>query len=230
MDYRESAQIEPEILENMVACLRKGDSSLITPIINGHMRMVMAIIAGSRKNRRLQADIEGAAYLALVESVNNCCPWTDKTGKHHPSRLHDNNITFYITANVKYMIKEEFSRDHIMCVPSRTIRYKLANGEIFEELRLPSRSEMGEDTHNDTNSPSSHIMPFLIPIAKQEFPSLEFTEALGKATETIMDQVIIKMRSEGCTYEEIGPRIGYHFTRIGQIVRTIEARFDNYYN
>lgn len=243
LPYQESHQIEPEILDGMVAKLREGDSDMIEPIIMGHLKMVMGIVADSRRSKRLQADIEGAAFLALVEAVNVCCPHTDKKGKFHPSRLIDNNVTFYITAIVKWAIKEEFSRDHVVCMPRRTICYKLANGEKFEDF-VPSCGTLisqdivrdddggngegvggGNDFQNSRQA-GGFVMPFFVPIAKPEFPDLAFTEILNRSIENEMERAIVKLRSEDCTYEEVGAKVGMHFTRVGQIVRKIEERFD----
>jgi hypothetical protein len=231
LDYQESQQIDSVILETMVERLREGDRSMIDPIIAGHYRLVTAIIAGSIRKRGKSADIEGAAFLALVEAVNDCCPhWEGK--EYLPSRLYDNNITFYITTTVKFAIKDEYGADHIVRVPARTIRAKIADGEKFEDLVPKPPIEIGGDYAEDfgiSNSLNGMIMPFYIPIARNDFPSIEFNEALAKCTRGPMEEAIINLRKEGFTYQEVGKKVGYSDSMIAVIMPQIEARFDKLY-
>ena len=221
--YQESQQIAPETLDRLVARLREGDRSVANQIIIGHLRMVMAILA-SHRSRAKASDVEGAAFLALVEAVNDACPYTDQYGEYHESVLYDNNITAYITTTVKYAIKDEYGRSHIVRVPPRTIRHKISEGEQFEDL-VPGQS-VSIDAAVEANS--NFVMPFFIPIARPEFPPLEFTEILSKSIENEIERAIIKYRSESYGYEEIGPKVGLGKTRVGQIMEKIEARFDQY--
>ncbi len=69
----------------------------------------------------------------------------------------------------------------------------------------------------------------MVPVAPRIVPSPEFTEALEKAAVTPMEQAIVKLRSEGYGYEEIGKKVGYAKTRVGEITNAIEARFDALY-
>lgn len=230
LDYRESKQIEPAILDEMVTKLREGDKSQIEPIILGHLRMVMAIVADNARGAKAQ-DIEGAAFLALVEAVNNSCPHTDKDGVFQDSRLYDNNITYYITTTVKYAIKDEYSNSHVLRMPARTIRHKIANGEEYKDL-VPGMMSIAEDKKDDGNGEEDTVvknglvLPFMIPIAPIQFPAIEFTDALNRCVENEMERAIVKLRSEGYTYEEVGKKVGFTAQRISQIMPGIEKRFD----
>lgn len=235
MEYQESKQIPELELDSMVTKLREGDRTMINPIIRGHYRLVMGILGTSVRSRQRQADIEGAAFLALVETVNDCCPHTDSKGQYHESRLYDNNITYYITDMVKYAIKEEYGNDHVMRMPPRTIRYKIAQGQKFEDIvpgdGLAIATDKGDSSESSEASiiEDGFVMPFFIPIARVEFPSLEFTDALTRCVENEMERAIVKLRSEGYTYEEVGKKVGLSTGRIGHLMPPIEARFDRLY-
>ena len=228
LEYRESQQIPPEILDGMVTRLREGDRSMIDPIIKGHYRLVTSLVSRNLRKKGKSADIEGAAFLCLVESVHACCPHTDEYGEYQESRLYDNNITAYITVNVNYAIKDEYGSDHILRVPPRTIRHKIAKGENFEDLIPDDPMEIAGD-YESNDAKLGMALPFLIPLAKPEFPSLEFNEALAKSVVGETEKAIVRLRTENYTYEEIGPKIGYSFNRVCQFMRDIESRFNRFY-
>lgn len=243
LDYQESKQIAPEILDDMVTRLREGDRSMINPIIKGHYRMVTAMLAESSRSRARAADIEGAAFLSLVEAVNDCCPHIDKKGVFQPSRLYDNNITYYITTTVKYAIKDEYGNNHVLRMSPRTIRDRIAKGEKFEDIVPGAGMDILDDMPDYDNGEGNDdsfvdrckgrrgdfVMPFIVLQAKPEFPCVEFTEAIKKCVENETERAIIRLRAEGYGYEDIGKKVGYSTGRVGQIVPLIEARFDRYY-
>ncbi len=223
-DYRESEPIDPALLESLVARLRTRDFSVCSEIIAGHLRMVMAIVGDKVRSKRKVDDVVGAALLALTQAVHDA-----------PDALYDNNITYYITTMVKYAIKDELGRDHTVRAPARTVRYRIAKGDKFEDIVPGECVEIGEDVpHADQGEEPvkkrGSFLPFHIPAAKPICESAEFKEAIAKAVTTPMEQAIVNLRAEGYNYEEIGIKVGLSTPRIGQIVPIIEERFSRIYD
>lgn len=225
--YRGSHQIDPGRLERLVIRLREGDKSVIATIIRGHLRLVASIVGKRARNPAKREDAFGAALLALVEAVNNA-----------GERLFDNNITPYITSCVRYAIKESLANDHTVRMPSRTVRYRIAQGEKFEEIVPGDTCEVNEGSGDHGSGTElneglstmrgkgSFTLPYVIPIAKPFEPSPEFKEAVARAATTPMETAIFKLKMEGWGYEDIGKKVGLSYQRIGQIVPLIVTRFE----
>lgn len=230
LDYQESEQIDPIILNGLVDRLRSGDTTVIPKIIKGHLRMVMGIVGETVRAKRKVDDGIGAALLALTKAVVDA-----------QYTLYDNNITYYITDCVKKAIKDEMANDHTVRVPNRTIRDKISKGAKFEDIVPGDAISIQEDTTNDSFQDDgtgeavrgkglSHALPFHIPIAKPVCESAEFKEAIKQAARTPIEQAIIRLRAEGYGYEEIGPKVGYGKSMICKIMAEIEARFSRLYD
>jgi RNA polymerase sigma factor (sigma-70 family) len=229
LDYQESKQLDIVRLECLVVRLREGDKSVRNEIIAGHYRMVMAIVAERyAKKPSMIDDIIGVALVSLVEAVDNAAP--------PESRLHDNNITAYITSTVHWRIKDFFADNHAIRVPGRTVRYKIALGAEFETLVPGDPGSVLEydprDQTNDDNSiikKGSYNLPYAIPAAKPICESLEFKEAIRRSVTNEIERAIITMYAQGYTYEEIGKAVGYSTPRVGQILPTIRDRLEKNY-
>jgi hypothetical protein len=227
LEYRESQPIPPGRLEELVARLRAGDRGLAGEIIKGHLRPVAGIVAERARSRRTVDDALGAALLALVQAVHDA-----------PERLYDDNITFYITTSVKYAIRDELARAHVVRVPGRTVRHKLAHGEAYEEIVPSSDAAVLNDEPEHPGDPDALVrsqpglykLPYVVPMARPLTPSPEFSEALRRACETPMDQAIVKLRSEGYGIEEVGQKVGYSKSPVGRMLQKIEERFDAYFH
>ena len=233
LDYRESEPLAPDRLDALVTRLRGGDGSVAEEIIKGHYRMVAAIVGDRVRSKRRLDDVMGAALLALTESVHNAA-----------TALYNNNITYYITSNVKYAIKDEIANCHVLRMPGRTIRHRIARGELFDDIVPGDGVILAEDVTDrgsgdaDGEGPLSHrrrhgecryALPFHIPASKPLCESPEFKEAIARATTNPTEQAIVALRAQGFTYAEIGVKVGLSTPRIGQIMPGIEARFDAYY-
>lgn len=224
VEYQESEPIEPARLDLLVTRLRAGDESVSGEIIKGHYRLVAGIVAGRVRSKKFAEDALAAALLALTEAVSDAA----KT-------LYDNNITYYITSAVQYAIKDAMADNHVIRVPNRTVRHKIAKGEAFEDIVPGDPIGIQEDESDESEDSvrgkaGTFVMPYAIPVAKRIVPSAEFQEALAKAAANPMEVAIIRMRSEGYGYREIAEATGYHTSRIGQIVPQIEERFDKLYS
>lgn len=222
--YEESARIDPGTLDALVTRLRGGDTSVIDTIIRGHLKLTAALVASKVRSRRKFDDAMGAALLALTKAVHDA-----------RTRLYDNQITAYITTCVKYAVKDEIANLHVVRVSPRTIRDRIARGDDFKSI-VPGASAKVEAGIAESGSGEDAVrrrgeasLPFVVPIAPRLVPTPEFSEALQKAAVTPMEQAIVKLRSEGYGYEEIGRKVGYGKTRVGEITNAIEARFDALY-
>ena len=227
VDYQTSEPIDPVRLDLLVTQLRAGDQSVCAEIIKGHYRLVAGIVADRIRSKKFAEDALGAALLALTEAVYGAA-----------ESLYDNNITYFITKAVQYAIKDAMADNHVIRVPNRTVRHKLAQGEAFEDIvpgdpisiQEDDRSDDGMSGEDVRTKQGSFALPYAIPVAKRIVPSPEFNEALAKATATPMEVAIIRMRAEGYAYREIAEKCGLHTSRIGQIVPAVEARFDKLYS
>lgn len=221
LDYRESRPIDPERLEGLVTRLREGDLSVTAEIIKGHLRLVAGIVGEMVRSRRKNEDAMGAALLSLVETVT----------ERAPVNLKDNNITPYISSWVRHDIKDHLAADHVVRVPGRTVRYRIARGEEFEEIVPGDPIGIADDCKRDGtgdgqfeaisrlhNAPFT--LPFAIPVAPPQDPreTPEFKEALSRAAEGTLNEVMLKLRVEGHGYEEIGKRVGLSTARVGQVL------------
>ena len=209
--YKSSGKIPDEKLDHMVTLLRAGNVNVIEPIIQGHVRLVSAIVSKVACVASKRDDALGAALLSLTQAVLDA-----------RTKLHDNNITAYITTTVRYAVKTHLSEDHIVRVPGRTIRYRIEHGEVFEEIVPGDPIEIREDVPSTTGI----VFPFTIPIAKSpDFrETMETRELVTRAAGTPTNEVILTMRLEGFGYAEIGNKIGLSVSRLGQIVPELETR------
>lgn len=221
LDYRESKPIVPSRLEELVTRLRAGDRTVADEIIKGHLRLVAGIVAEMVRKRHKVDDAMGAALLSLVETVI----------ERAPTALKDNNITPYVGSWVRHDIKDHLANDHVVRVPGRTVRYRIAQGEEFEDIVPGDPGGITEDitregtgdgqfeaiarTHN-----SYLVLPFHIPVAGPPDPreTPEFREALSRAAEGALNEVMLKMRVEGHGYEEIGKKVGLSLQRVAQVL------------
>lgn len=229
LDYREAPkQLDPVRLDFLVTQLRMGDSSVEHEIVLGHLHLVMGIIGDIPRAKKCLDDSIGAAMLALASAVHDAA-----------ERLYDNNITAYITEDVKYAVKECIAAQHVIRVPSRTIRDKISKGEQFGDI-VPGMQDIREDSpeygntiaNGDEAVPRSRGQtntPYFIPIAKEIEPSIEFKEALDKTPVLPIERLILELRAQDYGYEEIGAKVGYGKSMVGKIVAKLEARFDELY-
>ena len=221
-DYQRLPGItDPVQLEVQVQDYRNGNISLQTPLIEAHLRLIMAILRKHR-HRRNYADIEGSALLALTEAVVNA-----------RTTLQDNNITPYIVASVQFRIRDALANDRVIAVKARTFRHKVAKGEITQDGNNPHASILAcvarvEESHSDCYS-RHHEGFYGVPVASRTEPTLEFKEALELAIVTEQERQVIDLRAQGYVYRDFEAVMGLKTGRISQIVRRVEERFDLLY-
>lgn len=87
---------------------------------------------------------------------------------------------------------------------------------IYESLQVPKRQSVVSD-----RSETGGYIP-----TSRETVRLELLEAIKLTAQSPMEHAILRMRSEGYSYEEIGKEVGFHFVVIGEKVRKMEERFD----
>lgn len=206
-------KIEEEILSGLVQQLLAGDLSVSHTIINGHMRLGMAIVSDFA-NPRQSDDLVGEALLCLVGTVEAC--------GREPSRLHDTNITPYLAVHMRGALKKFIAEDRVFHMKKRTFHHKLAKGEInIDDFAKKSVVHNIEDISGD-------ILPmfFNTPVARRENVAPEFTEILQLAIHTEGERRVITLRAQGYNHTEIAPIMNLSIRRIGQINAEVEARFD----
>lgn len=244
-DYANSPRIlDEKVLNDLVQRLRDGDLSVKTEIINGHMRLAMSIVAEFATPHRAD-DLVGEALLGLTQAVVWSGPHADPGNPDTilPSRLHDNNITPYIATTIRRYIRDFISTDRAVFMPGRTFRKKVADGEIdpngdnsnpvliaVVSIRLLVLEDDPRATFADNvEARTVPTIPFTIPSARPEEPSVEFTDALQAAICTEDEKNVIERRKQGYKYREISEQIGLSIPRIGQINSTVEERFNKLY-
>jgi hypothetical protein len=244
LDYRESDPLEAGHLDVLVTRLRAGDRTVSGEIIKGHYRLVAAIVADRVHSKRRYDDCLGAALLALTQAVDDAAPREnpEPPGGTEPGVLYDNNITYYITVSVRYAIRDEIASAHVVRMPGRTVRRRVAEGKLFAEVVPGDAVEIREDAERDHTevgggpvrpragaSAGSYSLPFHIPASRPLCESPEFKEALARAVANPTEQAIVSLRAQGYTYAEVGQRVGLSTPRVGQIMALIEPRFDAYF-
>jgi DNA-directed RNA polymerase specialized sigma subunit len=218
-----SAPMSEEIIE---AYRETGDEVTRNVIIKHHIALVIGM-AGNyarRLNRHQNLDVvdrtdelASVGLTALAQAVVWCGPHLNKDGEFEPSRLRDNNIEPYIKSTVRSWIRRAISEDRVVSMPSRTFRKRIADGEQVEGPNVYSIDEMQDEV-------SKHGI-YTIPLAKQEYPSLDFEEALNLAILTDRERRVIDLRREGHTYASIADLLGLSVSLIGRIVAPVEERF-----
>lgn len=242
-DYANSPRkLDDEALSSLVQKLRDGDDSVKHSIIEGHMRLAMSIVAEFATPFRAD-DLVGEALLGLTQAVEWSGPHTID-GVDHPSRLHDNNITPYIASTIRRFLRDFISTDRSVFMPGRTFRAKAAAGEINPDgdnvdaaivgvvrLQLLVIAEDPRAEGDGDGVPDRpHLnTPFTVPQARQEEPSLEFSDALTLAVRTEDERRVIELRKQGFKYREIAEQIGLSLPRIGQLNAAVEERFNALY-
>lgn len=104
-----------------------------------------------------------------------------------------------------------------MKMPGRTYRKKIADEGKVDAPTVCSLDEMQEEV-------SRHGI-YTIPLAKREYPLLEFEEALNLAVLTDRERRVIDLRREGHTYASIADQLGLSVSLIGRIMAPVEERF-----
>lgn len=244
LDYRESEPLEPLHLDALVTRLRGGDRTVSGEIIKGHYRLVAAIVGSQVRSKRRHDDCLGAALLALTQAVDDSAPQPDLKNPPDvvPGVLYNNNITYYITVCVKYAIRDEIASAHVLQMPGRTIRKRLAEGKEFKDIVPGDAIELKEDIRNEGDwsgdneaiskgrlGAANYTLPFHIPASKPLCESPEFKEALARAIANPMQEAIVSLRAQGYTYAEVADKVGLSTPRVGQIMAEIEPRFDAYF-
>lgn len=229
LEYKELPRVtDPEILEQWVQTLRDGSLIHYQDIIKAHLRIIMSIVsefASRYPNKHL--DLVGEASLGLTQAVALCGP--------PEFRLHDNNITPYITTSVRGALKDFVARDRVVYMPPRTFHKKAAAGEIKAEGNNPILANIRivladvPYVKDDALSAVDSKYSFVYPVAKQEEPSIEFNEAVELAIQTETERKVIDLRAQGHTYKDIATILGCHTSRVGQIMQPIEERFNHFY-
>jgi hypothetical protein len=220
---------DPVELVLLVEQLKGGCPRARSRLIELHIKLV-ASIAGQRVPAEQVDDAIQEAEVALVEAVDDAV-----------TRLHDNNITPYITTCVKHKLKEFRARDRLVAMPGRTFRHKVSKGEIKPGdntdavvVGVVSTMRLVKSEHVDSDDVENHLhvghyMPgYDVPEAKPVGPSYEFTEALRLAVVSPQEQAYVEMRSEGYNNREIGERYNKTPARVGQVIHDVEIRFDQY--
>lgn len=201
-------------LADLVQLLLAGDLSVSHAIINGHMRLGMALVSDFA-NPRQSDDLVGEALLCLVDTVDAC--------GREPSRLHDTNITPYLAVHMRGAIRKFIAEDRVFGMKKRTFNHKLAKGEIdIDDFAKKSVVHNIEDV-------SADILPmyFNMPVAPREYPDPEFTEILQLAIHTEGERRVITLRAQGYSHTEIAPIMNLSIRRIGQINSDVEQRFNS---
>jgi RNA polymerase sigma factor (sigma-70 family) len=211
MAYTECPEkIEEDRLLDLVLRLQAGDFSVSHSIIQGHMRLAMAIVA-DYANPRQSDDLVGEAMLRLTQAVEWC--GGPKT------RLHDQNITPYLASTMRSAVRNFKSRDRIFGMKARTLRNKKAKGEIDEKdfARKATLYTIGEEF--------SDILP-ITPIARRTEPDIALKEILQLAIRTDGERRVITLRAQGYSHTEIAPIMHLSIRRIGQLNADVEERFN----
>jgi hypothetical protein len=218
-----SAPMPEEIIE---AYRENGDEPTKDLIIRHYIALVIGM-AGNyarRLNRHRNLDVvertdelASVGLTALTQAVVWCGPHLNANGQFEPSRLHDNNIEPYVKSTVRSWIRRAIAEDHVVGMPGRTVRKRIADGEEVPGSHVFSIDEMQEEVFR----PGSYT----IPLAKREYPLLEFEEALNLAILTDRERRVIDLRRDGHTYASIADQLGLSISLIGRIVAPVEERF-----
>jgi DNA-directed RNA polymerase specialized sigma subunit len=120
-------RIEPTILESLVLRLRKGDITVISQIVDGHIRIAMQIV--SRYHARLGRidlceDMLSEAFVAIVKGCRDA-----------HAKLTDNNITPFLISKIHSAISDFIDRAKTIAVPPSTYRFNGTLAPEFEELQ-----------------------------------------------------------------------------------------------
>lgn len=215
--------VSEEVIE---AYRESGDEETRNRIIRNYIALVIGMAGNHarRLNRHQSLDVvdrtdelAGVGLTALTQAVVWCGPHLNSDGEFEPSRLHDNNIEPYIKSTVRSWIRKAIAEDRVMGMPGRTYRKKVADGEEISGISVYSIDEMQDEV-------SRHGI-YTIPLAKREYPTMEFEEALSLAILNDRERRVIDLRREGHTYASIADQLGLTVSTIGRIVAPVEERF-----
>lgn len=235
-DYRNAPSKTEELadLESWVAMYLAGSQVHKQLIIRAHLHLIASIacsLANRYKRNYMLDDMVSEALLHLTEAVENA-----------PTALKDLAITPYITTCVKYRLKDFIAEDRNVFMPGRTFRYKAAKGEISFEgdntnaqiVGVVSMTMAVKESNMKEDDSGGFIrlnvgQPYTIPEAKRHEPSPEFQEALQLAIHTDQERRVIDLRAEGYGYADFETVMGLKKSRIGEIVKKVEERFERNY-
>lgn len=214
-------KLDKAVLEELVTELRKPLFSLDrkreirNKIVNGHMRLGMYIAAryAFKYKSKSPGDIIGEMSLALIEAVDRAA-----------YKLTDNNITPFISSAIHSALMTFIEEDRIVKVPGRSIRHY--NKINFIKLdKFPRQIEMIDQGYNSEDEllSSEYVV---IPQTEDDHSVMEIQEILDQVTFNVTEKKIVELRAEGCTFEEIGPKVGYGKSYIETILLDIKNRFN----
>lgn len=158
------------------------------------------IIAGHINLAKYLAGRSRASYQdAVGVALMELVESVDKAG----DVLEDDNIQYYLTAKIKRRLAKHAVEDRLIRVPPESRRRK--------KLALHNKVEAYEyvDGHEEV--------------------SLEFKEAAKRSASCVKDVVILDLKMQGYTIEEIAAKMGLSKSKVHRDLEGIKERFAKYY-
>lgn len=212
-------QIEETQLQQMVAKLRGGDDSVINPIIEGHIRLAMSIVAKYvAKHPRRKNDIIGAALAGLTEGVRKA-----------QTALYDDNITPYLVVLVHRAISDFLEKDHLIPIGRQYIRSRGGYTAFSDALPFErpichlSLSPMFKDIGDEENGEEEFDLSPATRDTSQD--KLIADDLLNQLQLTWVEQQVIDLKCEGYNGEAIAKKMGCSRARICQILTGVRERY-----
>lgn len=197
-----SVELEKLVIQLKTA-IKEERNNIRNKIVEAHLKIGMYIAARySLRCPNELDDIVSVMELALVKAVYRA-----------RNRLKDNNITPYIIARIHGAIRDYIKNPKLYGMSGRTLDYYIEKGDQRGDN---PPYQIQEEINNFTTKENDEEL-FLI------------KELLDKSSHGYIEKRIIELRTEGYTYGEIGPMVGYCKARVQIIVSNIEDKFNTLY-
>jgi RNA polymerase sigma factor (sigma-70 family) len=195
---------------SILARLKAGDPSAVDDAIMSCVKEAEKIARSiSRNHPKKYDDIHSVALLGLCQAVSNI-----KNGK-----LETDNITMYIKNTIRGHIRHFIQNDHTIRITNYTLAQEMQSKDGFT---FPIKYTIDPRWDDDNAEYSEHDDSFDIPAPDKGDCTFinEFYMLL-----TNFERIVLDLRSEGYTYQEIATRVNKSKSWIEKTLQVIKDKF-----
>ena len=196
------------IPESTLKRLMSGDQSVVDDVILGYMPLAKKIAKYfSRNHPHKSSDLYSEALLGLCKAVN----------KIKEGVLTTENAKAYINNTIRGHVRHYLQQDHTVHIPN----WYLAENVDREEFAIPIVYTINFSNNDEENREEDEELSFDIPAPDKGDVEIvrEFYMKLSN-----FEKMVLKLRSEGYTLEEIGDQLGKSHVWISKVLNRIQDR------
>jgi len=196
------------INESTLERLKQGDPSVVDEVIIAHMDLANKLARYfARKHPHRADDIAGAAMLGLCKAVN----------KIREGVLETDKVKTYINNSIRRNIMQFIQQDHLIHIPN----WFFAKHADEDGFFIPIMYTIDRRDDDEENQEEGEELTFDVEAPQRGDEELvrEFYMKL-----TNFEKIVLDLRAEGYTLEEIGEQVGKSYVWINKTLNKIKDK------